>query len=241
MGRTAAAVTAELEAAIRAEYRTGDRLPAEPALATAYGVSRATVREVLQNLAAAGLVNRVHGVGTFVASLSPKVESALDVDLGVTEAVRAANQRLGVQVLRTEEMPAPPEVADRLGLPPASRVLWIERVILANDVPAVAAVDAIPLATAARAASPYEGGSVYRFLEVDCGVELAGGSAAVTAVRAVRRVAHALRIEEGEPVLRVTQVEHARDETAVLYSQEDYVPNLFELTIRRARRTRSLA
>ena len=138
-------------------------------------------------------------------------------------------------------MPAPADVAERLGLPPASRVLWIERVILANEAPAVAAVDAIPVGIAGRAAGEYEGGSVYRFLEVDCGLVLVGGSASVTAVRAVRRVAHALRIDEGDPVLRVTQVEHAQDETAVLYSQEDYVPNLFELTIRRARRARSLA
>jgi GntR family glv operon transcriptional regulator len=197
------------------------------------------MREALQSLAAVGVVQRVHGVGTFVAEVRSKVESALDVDLGVTEAVRAANQRLGVQVLRAEELVAPQGVAERLELPPASRVLWIERTILANDVPAVAAIDAIPLAVAARAGHGYEGGSVYRFLEVDCGVVLAGGRASVTAVAADRRVARVLRIEEGAPVLRISQVERAREETAVLYSEEHYVPTLFDLTIRRTRRGRS--
>lgn len=239
MGRTADAVMSELIQAIRAEYRAGDRLPAEPALAAAYSVSRATMREALQSLAAAGLVQRVHGVGTFVATVSSKVESALDVDLGVTEAVRAASQRVGVQVLRAEEMPAPVEVGERLGLPPAGRVLWIERAILANDVPAVAAVDAVPVAVANRAKAPYEGGSVYRFLEVECGVQLAGGSATITAVKADRRVSRALRIAEDEPVLRITQVERDSDGHAVLYSEEQYVPNLFELTIRRTRRGRT--
>jgi|SRR5829696_7363876 len=241
MGKTAQAVTSELAAAIAAEYRAGDQLPAEPALAAAYGVSRATMREALQSLAGAGFLQRVHGVGTFVTKMSPKVESALDLDLGVTEAVRAAHQRLGVQVLRAEEMPAPVEVAEALALPPASRVLWIERAILANDVPAVAAVDAIPVAITARSRASYEGGSVYRFLEVDCGVTLAGGSASITAVRADRRVSRVLRIDEGEPVLRIAQVEHAHDDTAVLYSEEHYVPNLFELTIRRTRRGRTVA
>lgn len=241
MGRTTNAVKAELAAAIAAEYRAGDRLPPEPALASAYGVSRATLREALQSLAATGLVQRVHGVGTFVATVSTKVESALDVDLGVTEAVRAANQRLGVQVVRAEETAAPAEVADRLGLAPASRVLWIERAILANDLPAVAAVDAIPLAIASRASHPYEGGSVYQFLEQDCGVVLGGGSAAVTAVRAERRIARLLRIEEGEPVLRISQVERGHDDTPVLYSEEHYVPNLFELTVRRTRHGRAHA
>jgi DNA-binding GntR family transcriptional regulator len=241
MARTRNAVMTELSAAIAAEYRPGDRLPPEPALAAAYGVSRATLREALQSLAATGLVQRVHGVGTFVAAVSNKVESALDVDLGVTEAVQAANQRLGVQVLRVEERPAPHDVALRLGLGPASRVLWIERAILANDVPAVAAIDAIPVAVAARAAQPYSSGSVYRFLELECRVVLVGGSASVTAVRADRRVARVLRINEDEPLLRIAQVERAHDDTAVLYSEEQYVPNLFELTIRRTRRGGAIA
>ena len=241
MGKAVQAVMGELSTAIEAEYRPGDRLPSEPALAAAYGVSRATMREALQNLAGAGLVRRVHGLGTFVTSVSTKMESALDVDLGVTEAIRAAHQQLGVQVLRAAEQPAPQEVGEALGLPPAGRVLWIERAILANDVRAVAAVDAIPVAIAARAPTPYEGGSVYRFLEVDCGVTLAGGSASITAVRAERRVARVLDLEEGEPVLRVSQTERADDGTLVLYSEEHYVPNLFELTIRRTRRGRGVA
>jgi DNA-binding GntR family transcriptional regulator len=236
MSRTRINVTTELAAAIAAEYRPGDRLPPEPALAAAYGVSRATLREALQSLAATGLVQRVHGVGTFVAEVTSKVETALDVDLGVTEAVQAANQRLGVQVLRIDERPAPTEVAKRLGLAPASRVLWVERAILANDVPAVAAIDAIPLGIASRAAHPYESGSIYRFLELECRVVLVGGSASVTAVGADRRVARVLRIEEGAPLLQIAQVERAHDDTAVLYSEEQYVPNLFELTIRRTRR-----
>jgi DNA-binding GntR family transcriptional regulator len=66
-----------------------------------------------------------------------------------------------------------------------------------------------------------------------------GGSATVTAVQADRRVAGVLRVAPGDAVLRITQVEHATDDAAVLYSEEHYVPNLFDLTIRRTRRGRS--
>lgn len=239
MGKAAQAVMAELSAALEAEYRPGDQLPGEPALASAYGVSRATMREALQELAASGLVRRVHGVGTFVARVSTKVESALDVDLGVTEAIRAANRKLGIQVLSATEIPAPNDIAASLELPPAGRVLWIERAILVNDEPAVSAVDVVPLGIANQALRPYEGGSVYRFLEEDCGISLAGGAASVTAVRADRRVASVLRVEVGSPVLRISQLEKARDGTVVLYSEEHYVPNLFDLTIRRTRRGRA--
>src|SRR5690606_4994323 len=45
----------------------GSRLPAEQELAERYGVARMTVRQALGRLASAGIVERRHGVGTFVA------------------------------------------------------------------------------------------------------------------------------------------------------------------------------
>ncbi|WP_346280680.1 GntR family transcriptional regulator [Pseudonocardia sp.] len=46
----------------------GDPLPAETALAEAYGVNRLTVRRALADLARVGVVRTEHGVGSFVAS-----------------------------------------------------------------------------------------------------------------------------------------------------------------------------
>jgi DNA-binding LacI/PurR family transcriptional regulator len=48
--------------------RSGDRVPSEKELAQAHGVSRITSMRALQNLERAGLVERVRGKGTFVAS-----------------------------------------------------------------------------------------------------------------------------------------------------------------------------
>lgn len=48
--------------------RSGDRVPSEKELARAHGVSRITSMRALQNLARAGLVERIRGKGTFVAS-----------------------------------------------------------------------------------------------------------------------------------------------------------------------------
>jgi DNA-binding GntR family transcriptional regulator len=83
-----------------------------------------------------------------------------------------------------EETAAPREIAEQLALPPAGRILLIERIVLANDRPAALAVDAIPARIAQAAATPYRDGSVYRHLERDCGVVLVGGVAHVSAVSA---------------------------------------------------------
>src|SRR3954449_10858614 len=63
-----AQVARDLAARIRQGVLTsGQRLPAEPALARAYGVNRLTVREALISLTRQGLVRRLQGIGSFVA------------------------------------------------------------------------------------------------------------------------------------------------------------------------------
>jgi GntR family transcriptional regulator len=65
----------ELRVAIlRHDYPDGVRLPTEAELATAYAVSRQTVRRAFQDLVAEGLVYRVPGRGTFA---TPREEQYL--------------------------------------------------------------------------------------------------------------------------------------------------------------------
>lgn len=58
--------------------RPGDKLPTEAAIMNAYEVSRTVVREALSKLQAAGLVETLHGVGTFVLEQRPSGVFRLD-------------------------------------------------------------------------------------------------------------------------------------------------------------------
>src|ERR1700752_2210986 len=60
--------------------RSGDRVPSEKELARAHGVSRITSMRALQNLERAGLVERIRGKGTFVASDVARVLQAPSAD-----------------------------------------------------------------------------------------------------------------------------------------------------------------
>jgi GntR family transcriptional repressor for pyruvate dehydrogenase complex len=51
----------------------GDRLPSVASLAAAFGVSRASIREALQALAARGVVEVQHGRGTFVRASASRI------------------------------------------------------------------------------------------------------------------------------------------------------------------------
>jgi len=219
-------------------YGPGDRLPSEPEMAAAFGVSRPTIREVLRSLETEGFVRRVHGVGTFATERRSIVSSRFDIDLGVTEAVEAANRAVGVEIIRIADERASALVAERLAIPIGSPTLWIERVIRANNTPVAHAVDVIPEAVTALAPDVrYTGGSVYRYLENDCGLRLAGGLAEVTAVSADRHLARLLDVAPRSALLRTDQVERDSDDRPVLFSSEEYVPALFTIRVRRVRRS----
>ncbi len=66
--RLADDIVAQLETMIlEGTLKAGERLPAERALAESFGVSRPSLREAIQKLAAKGLLVSRHGGGTFVA------------------------------------------------------------------------------------------------------------------------------------------------------------------------------
>ena len=57
--------------------RPGDKLPSESAIMQTFGVSRGVVREALSRLAAAGMVQTQHGIGTF--ALAPDREGRFNL------------------------------------------------------------------------------------------------------------------------------------------------------------------
>ena len=81
------------------EWPVGSRIPAEPALAELLGVGRNTVREAVQSLVHAGLLERRQGSGTYVLSAS---------ELAVTfgREIADARQRDVVEVRRSLEVEA---------------------------------------------------------------------------------------------------------------------------------------
>ncbi|MEA2607222.1 MAG: GntR family transcriptional regulator [Chloroflexota bacterium] len=221
-------------------FAVGDRLPSEPDLAFSHGVSRPTLREVLRSLEADGVVRRVHGVGTFINRSEPLVRTALDLDVGVTEAVAAARATLGIEIVRVVIEAAPSWAAAGLELPDGGSVLSVERIIRANGTPAVHGLDMIPATVlGGQAASAYDGGSIYRFLEHECQIHLVGGIADVTAVAATPALARYLATPRNSPLLRLDQVEKSVDGRPVLFSREHYAPGVFSLTVRRLRHQRA--
>ncbi len=138
---------ARLGAAIRAaigdgEIRPGTRLPGERDLAASLDVSRVTLRRALEELGAAGLLQRQHGARSVVM---PRLEKAVSRLTGFSDDMRARGRVPGARWLsRTVARPTPAEVMG-LDLPSRGRVLRLERVRLADGEPVAVERAAIPL------------------------------------------------------------------------------------------------
>jgi GntR family transcriptional regulator len=95
----------------KGQYKPGDKLPSEEALAKQLGVSRTTVREALGNLEAQGVIRRRHGVGTFVTAPTRRhLRGGLD-DL---ESLRSLAERAGINEKLVEWVVAPFSATDKI-------------------------------------------------------------------------------------------------------------------------------
>ncbi len=111
----------------------GNALPTEEELQRIYGVSRATVRQAVQQLASAGLVRLARPHGTFVTQ--PRLVEPLPALISFSDEVRRAGLTPSTRVLRVSRDPAPPEVRRHLDLAADATALCVTRLRLASDQP----------------------------------------------------------------------------------------------------------
>jgi GntR family transcriptional regulator len=126
-------VVAELLTAVQTgEYQPGQQLPPVDRLAANMRVGRSTMREALRLLQARGLVQIIHGRGTFVAR--PTVTRATGV-LGFSEMSRERGQTAHSRILYRKRLKADKETAQKLQIPLKTEVNVLKRLRLIDELP----------------------------------------------------------------------------------------------------------
>jgi GntR family transcriptional regulator len=230
----AAAVRQELARGIgEGRWRAGDRLPAEPDLAVALGVSRATLRDALRSLEEDGFVTRVRGAGTFVTH-RPRLRNNLDVNFGVTDLIRSMGSRPDTRHLGAEEGSCTGEERERLQLGQDAGVVRTRRVRTADGRPVVLSEDVIPgwlLEGTAEVVDRVGSGSLYDLLDRELGVVVRQGVATIRPANASREIADMLEVPEGTLLLYLLQVDYEAEGRPVLLSHEHHLADAFEITV----------
>ncbi len=126
---------------VRGEWQPGTALPAEQVLAHDHSVALGTIRRALQLLTEQGLIERVHGRGTFVRSGIPGASMLRffrfgdEWDAAAPASGALAGQAPQSRILSKQRVAAPAEVSRALGLPAGSPVLRLERLRLIAQQP----------------------------------------------------------------------------------------------------------
>jgi GntR family transcriptional regulator len=111
----------------------GDALPTEAELCARFNVSRMTVRQAVQELSVAGLVDRQRGRGTFVAARP--MHRRPGVFLSFTEEMARRGMTATSRMVSAGIDSARPEELADLRLAEGADVVRVERVRLADGVP----------------------------------------------------------------------------------------------------------
>jgi GntR family transcriptional regulator len=209
----------------------GAKLPPEPELAEELGVSRSTLREALRSLEDDGFVTRTSGAGTY-ATRRPRARNNLDVNFGVTDAIRAAGMVPGTQRSSIDTRSSTVDEAGALDLPVGDPIVVLERVRTADGQPVVLSSDMIATTTlpaADIAAMPLDG-SLYEVLERR-GHPVSHGVVTVSPERADRAISRRLDVRPGDLLVFLRQVDYGVDGEPLLLSEERHVAAAFEFSV----------
>lgn len=187
--------------------KPGDQLPTELELMERFSVGRSTVRAAMGALEVEGLIWRGQGRGSFVAE---KAEQTVTFLTGYHEDTMARGYTPSAKTLRIEQVIPSSLVAARLGLDPGVKVIFFERILLADGEPIGLQRSSMPewvlgdgeLFTEAELSS----GSVYQMLGERAEAAPQWATQVVEAVLAGNTIADILGVPDGSPILKLERL-----------------------------------
>jgi GntR family transcriptional regulator len=214
------------------ELKPGDSVDSERLLARLHGVSLMTARHALVGLEREGLVERRHGAGTFVSA--PKIH--FNKLMSFSEQLAGRSLESSSRVVALKVVDDEHEIAARLSLPGASRLLKLERIRYGSDEP-------FAVETCYFSAEEFRGlsraslerGSLFTLMEKDYGVSIAHADEEIDATGADPELARLLGVHKGYPVLRIRQTIYSAQGKPILYVLGMYRADRHVLRIRRYR------
>lgn len=194
-----------IEEMIRTQPEAKEAALSDAQLAKRFGVSRITVRRAVDELVGEGILYRIQGRGTFVRRNKFKERLTLTSFLEAwTQVAGGFNVKVGTFEPRVK---APPDVAERLGLPPGAQVAYVQRLRFQKD--ALVAIDEryIRAECCTRLTKQdIETSSLVDYLRNREGIVIDHGEMEIEARGADAQEARLLGMKRGQPVLvrRVT-------------------------------------
>lgn len=207
---------------VRGVLVAGAALPKEETLCEQFAVSRITVRRALGDLAALGLVQRRHGLGTFVQGGVPQPRQ--NATLSFLDGLRKVADETRVQVIGFENSVPPADIATLLQLPAGESAIHALRLRSTNDTPLMLTDAWIPARLGKRVTqAALEKKAMYELL-MSQGVKFGRVIQEIGAEAASPQNAALLRTETGAPLLRLVRLLHDESARPIQYLKVYLLP-----------------
>jgi GntR family transcriptional regulator len=219
------------------QLNKGDRLPPQKELAEQLEVSPAALREALARLTNQGVIRQVHGIGTFLAEDPHTIHSSAEINLSLSEMIRAEGMRPGTVWVEVSFEEVPAELADFILPGPDGKVLVLKRVRTADDIPFAYCVAyfAPELNTVLDTAPEAYRGSLYEYLQTHCNEVVTESEAVIEARVAGEEIKQHLKVPEGTPVLTLIQRHRNSAGRTLFASLEIILQKRLKLKVKRFR------
>lgn len=206
-------------------WSVSDRIPSERELALEFNVSRMTLRQAVQTLVEEGILERQVGAGTFVAR--KKVQEKMTGVTSFTELMEEQGKKPSSRTVSYLVTTPSLSEMERLKLRDDEKVLRMERIRYADEVPICFEVATLPYSLVKDYERNQITTSLYRTLE-ESGRKIGHAQQSVSAQVASERIAEYLNIKRGSAILRLRQITELGDGTPFEYVRTQYAGDKFE-------------
>jgi GntR family transcriptional regulator len=220
----------ELRVRIQAgDLRAGARLATQRQLAAGFGVTLMTLRQALEVLEREKLIERRHGLGTFVAA--PSVDYDILQLRRFAGDLSAQGEHVSTRLLGSGFVGGERGVTAALGLARGTRVLAVERLRLVDDRPLSLQRSFLPahlgddVMRADLALTP-----LAQILEYKLGITVARAREVVSAVRLGQREARALGAAPGSPAFESERISYDAAGAPVVFDRVFIPGDRFRIT-----------
>jgi len=202
-------------------------VPGEQELMRQFGVSRITAKRALDELAASGLVVRQRGRGTRVIGRDADEPVRVGVE-GLIENLLQMGLKTEVSLLEFAYVPAPPDVAQALGVSPGVTVQRAVRTRAVKGQPFSYLVTYVPEDVGRTYSKRDLSAKPLLALLERTGVHIGSADQTISATLADTEVAPVLEVDFGAPLLRIRRIVFDQQGRAVEYIVGLYRPDRYQ-------------
>jgi len=225
----------QLKELLRGEILQGDikhQVPSERELMDRFSVSRSTVRQAVSELVREGVLEKIHGKGTFISHRP--VEEWLGNLSTYNEIVEDMGMKPSTRLIYHRQETAPPEVCDALNV---DKFYAIERLRFADNIPLAIEKQCYPQEIGAKLAGyDLNTAVLYDLLELSMGIKLWEAEQMVSSTLPTKEEAKLLEIPKTACVIVTERVTFNPEGSPVEYLRGVFRADMYAFRIKLARR-----